>query len=64
MGPAHISLKDHGLTFATNGYRGLCMLFARPVTGIDPLGVIKHPGLTVTVSDPEALGAAIGSEAR
>lgn len=41
-------MTDRGLTFATNGERGLVLSFARPVTGIDPLGLIRHPELTLT----------------
>src|SRR4051794_292703 len=33
-GPAHLSLADHGVTFATNGDRGMCMKFAEPVRAI------------------------------
>jgi hypothetical protein len=29
--------------------------FVRPVRGLDPLGVLRHPELTVTVRDPERL---------
>lgn len=54
-GPARLSLSDHGLTFATNGDRGVFLRFHRPVPGIDPLGVIRHPNVTVTVRDCEAL---------
>jgi len=32
-GPARLSLADVGLTFATNGERGLCIRFAQPVRG-------------------------------
>jgi hypothetical protein len=54
-GPARLSLSDSGLTFATNGSRGVYLQFHRPVPGIDPLGVIHHPNLTVTVRDCTAL---------
>jgi hypothetical protein len=57
IGPAHLSLADRGLTFATNDRAGVCIEFKEPVTGIDPVGAIKHPGLTVTVADPDALVA-------
>jgi hypothetical protein len=50
-GPAHLSLADHGLTFATNGDRGVCLEFVEPITGLDPFGVLRHPNLTVTVID-------------
>lgn len=55
IGPAHLSLADRGLTFATNGRRGVCIRFAVPVRGMDPLGLVRHPGLTVTVADVEGL---------
>lgn len=59
VGPAHLSFADHGLTFATNRARGLCMRFAEPIAGIEPTGRIRHPGLTVTVADVAALREAI-----
>ena len=55
IGPPHLSLSDRGLTFASNNDRGVCIRFRAPVRGIDPLGVIRHPGLTVTVAEPERL---------
>ena len=55
IGPAHMSLVDRGLTFATNREQGVCITFRRPVTGLDPLGVVLHPTLTVTVDDVDAL---------
>jgi len=54
-GPAHLSFADRGITFATNGDRGLCLRFADPVPAIDWVGFIRHPGATVTVSDPAGL---------
>lgn len=54
-GPAHLSLADRGLTFATNGDRGVCLEFVEPITGIDPFGVLHHPNLTVTVADTAGL---------
>jgi hypothetical protein len=59
-GPAHLSFSDRGVTFATNGERGLCMRFAAPVPAIDPLGRIRHPGATVTVDDIAGLRRALG----
>lgn len=59
-GPARLSFTDRGLTFATNGERGLCLRFARPVPGIDPTRRLLHPGLTVTVEDIDGLAAAVG----
>lgn len=58
-GPAHLSFSDRGATFATNGERGLCIKFHEPVPGIDPTRTIKHPAVTVTVDDVEALEKAL-----
>lgn len=57
IGPAHLSLADRGLTFATNRRHGVCVRFREPVTGIDPTGRIRHPALTVTVADCAGLTA-------
>ena len=59
IGPAHLSLSDRGITFATNGERGLCIRFHTPVPAIEPLGYLRHPGATVTVADVEGLAAAL-----
>jgi hypothetical protein len=61
IGPAHLSLADRGLTFATNRDEGVCIRFHEPVKGIDPLGVLRHPALTVTVDDVDALVASLPS---
>lgn len=58
-GPAHLSLADHGVTFATNGDAGVCVLFHEPVRVLDPSGRIRHPGATLTVADPAALITAL-----
>jgi hypothetical protein len=54
-GPAHLSLSDRGVTFATNGERGTCIVFHQPVRALNPLGPPLHPNLTVTVKDPQRL---------
>jgi hypothetical protein len=54
-GPARLAITDRGLTFATNGDRGVLISFRTPVRGLDPLGVIHHPELTVTVAEPDRL---------
>jgi hypothetical protein len=41
--------------FATNGDRGVLISFRTPVRGLDPLGVLHHPELTVTVADVDQL---------
>jgi len=54
-GPARLAVTDRGLTFATNGDRGVLVLFETPVRGLDPLGIFRHPELTVTVADVDGL---------
>jgi hypothetical protein len=56
-GPARLAITDRGLTFATNGERGVLLTFATPVPGLDPLGLLHHPELTVTVADTNGLAA-------
>ena len=58
-GPPHLSLADHGVTFATNGEHAVCVLFHDPVRVLDPTGRLRHPGMTATVADPAALVAAL-----
>ena len=58
-GPARLSVTDRGLTFASNANLGLCIRFREPVPGIDPTGTLRHPALTVTVTDVEGLRHAI-----
>jgi hypothetical protein len=62
-GPAHLSVADLGLTFATTAAAGVCIRFRHPVPGIDPLGAIRHPSLTVTVADVHRLVRALGGQA-
>jgi hypothetical protein len=61
IGPPRLSAADRGLTFATTAARGVCVRFREPVKGIEPIGVVRHPGLTVTVEDPDALVAALSA---
>jgi hypothetical protein len=58
-GPAHLSLADRGLTMATNSARGLCITFREPIPGIEPIGILHHPAITVTVADCQGLAAAL-----
>lgn len=62
LGP-RLSLADRGVTFGTSTERGVCIRFHRPVPGLEPLGVLLHPAVTVTVQDPEALAAAVEGHA-
>ncbi|MEU4675236.1 hypothetical protein AB0F91_46690 [Amycolatopsis sp. NPDC023774] len=56
---ARLSLADHGLTLGTTSQRGVCIRFHRPIPGIDPWGLVRHPSLTATVAEPELIAAAI-----
>ena len=58
-GPARLSFADRGVTFATNGDRGVCIALRSPVPAIEPIGVLRHPGITVTVADCEGLAEAL-----
>lgn len=55
VGPPHLSFTDKGVTFATNGDAAVCVELRTPVKGIDPTGRIVHPGVTLTVADPDRL---------
>src|SRR4051794_39976170 len=59
IGSPHISLRDRGLTFAGTAQAGVCVHFREPVRGIDPLGIVRHPALTVTVEDPDTFVTAL-----
>jgi hypothetical protein len=58
-GPARLAVTDRGLTFATNGRRGVRLAFKESVPGLDPFGLIRHPELTVTVADVDRLVAVL-----
>ncbi len=60
-GPARLAITDRGLTFASNGRRGVRISFRTPVPGLDPLGIIRHPELTVTVADVDGLARLLGN---
>ena len=60
-----MSLTDRGATFGSTAAGGVCIAFVEPVAGVDPMHLLRHPGLTVTVADREGLvrallGAAAG----
>lgn len=58
-GPPHLSLKDRGVTFATNRERGLCIQLGRPHKALDRFGLLRHPAATVTVDDIDGLTHAL-----
>lgn len=59
IGP-RLSLADRGITFGTNARSGLCVCFHAPVPGLTPGPWLKHPAVTLTVVDPQALAAQLG----
>jgi hypothetical protein len=63
-GSARLAITDRGLTFATNGDRGVLISFRTPVRGLDPLGILRHPELTVTVADVDRLAALLRARGR
>jgi hypothetical protein len=60
IGP-RTSLADRGISFCTNTDLGVCVLFRSPVPGPETLGLVKHPGLTVTPEDPRGFLEALTS---
>ena len=48
-------MRDRGLTFAGTDRAGVCISFRDPVRGVEPFGFVRHPALTVTVAEPDAL---------
>jgi hypothetical protein len=63
-GPARLGVTDGGLTFASNGERGVLLSFRERVPAIDPLGLIRHPDLTVTVADVHGLLSALDTDGK
>lgn len=56
---ARLSLADRGLTYGSATDRGVCVHFRRPVPGLEPTGLLRHPTLTVTVAQPGMLVEAL-----
>lgn len=61
VGGPHVSLADRGITFATSRRLGACIRFRQPVPALDPLGLVKHPAATVTITNPHDLARRLGS---
>ncbi|MCU4183306.1 hypothetical protein K6U06_02965 [Acidiferrimicrobium sp. IK] len=55
LGPARGSFVDRGATFATNPRAGVCIRFERLQSILLPGGLLKSPGLTVTVAEVDRL---------
>jgi hypothetical protein len=59
VGPPHLSAADRGIAFSTNTEAGVCLTFHQPVPAALPIGLLRHPGATVTVEDPAGLVRAV-----
>ena len=47
------SFVDRGLTFGTTPKQGVCVLLHEPVPGLAPISSFRHPGLTLTLAEPD-----------
>ena len=56
-GPARLAITDRGLTFSYEWRPWRADLVQQAVRGLDPLGILRHPELTVTVADVDRLAA-------
>jgi hypothetical protein len=63
IGP-HLSLADGGVTFGSSTAAGACLRLGTPVPALAPGRWPRHPAVTVTVADPEALRHALAATAR
>lgn len=63
-GPPHLSLADGGLTMATSTRGGACVRFHESVSAALPIGLLRHPAVTVTVADPEGMVAELDAAVR
>jgi hypothetical protein len=59
-----LSFADGGATFGTNTAAGVCLCFSEPVRALDAFGLFRHPGLTLTVADPDGFADAVRRRAR
>ena len=64
LGAPRVSLVDKDVTFATTAAKGVCIEFREPVPNVYPFIRSPHPGLTVTVDDPERLRALLASRTK
>ena len=53
------SFVDRGLTFGTTTRGGVCVLLREPVPGLTPVGPLRHPGITLTLAEPERFVASL-----
>jgi hypothetical protein len=64
IGPPRLSVRDRGLTFATNDRRGVCVRFREPVPGALPVPWLRHPAVTLTVDDADRLAEVLREAGR
>ena len=55
------SFTDKGLTFGSTTTGGVCLRFREAVATKPRFGVVRHPGLTLTIEDPDGFIEALGS---
>ncbi len=53
------SFVDRGLTFGTTTEGGVCVLLREPVPALVPVGALRHPGITLTLAEPERFMASL-----
>jgi hypothetical protein len=53
------SFVDRGITFGTTSRGGVCVLLRDPVRGLAPVGLLRHPGITLTLAEPERFVASL-----
>lgn len=53
------SFVDRGLTFGTTTKAGVCVLVREPVPGLTPLHSLRHPGITLTLAEPDRFVTAL-----
>ncbi len=56
---ARASFADGGATFGTTTRGGVCILVHEPVPALAPFGLVRHPGITVTVAEAERFAATL-----
>ena len=56
---ARLSFADGGATFGSTTAGGVCLCFDEPVRALDPAGIWRHRGLTVTLEDPDGFASAV-----
>lgn len=60
-GPVRMSWADRGITMAATTAGGVCLHLHESVPGLDPLGLVRHPSVTLGVEDVDGVVHAIES---